>query len=100
MRLLVSHQSIMSTPANLKKLLSIQCEDKAMMIESSMLREVWAVVEKMPTPDLLALSDTALIAMLMKHVSQRVSLNAEEVNDLYAYIGTKLVLIRDIASFR
>ena len=71
-----------------------------MMIKSSMLREVWAVVEDMPSLDLLTLSDNALIAMLMQHISKRVPLSAEDVSVLYGYIGAKLVLIRDIASFR
>jgi len=71
-----------------------------MKVESSTLRMLWMVVEDMPSHDLLALSDTALIAMLMQRVSKRLLLSGEEVHSLYAYIGAKRSLIRDMAVFR
>lgn len=70
-----------------------------MRIESSTLRILWTVVEDVPSHDVFALSDTALIALLMQRVSHHMLLTGEEVNSLYAYIGAKLHLIRDIASF-
>ncbi|PSN17569.1 hypothetical protein C7271_17050 [filamentous cyanobacterium CCP5] len=61
---------------------------------------VWTVVEDASSQDLLELSDTALVAMVLKQISRRAWLDVEEVSALYDYIGSKLVLIRDSASFR
>jgi hypothetical protein len=77
-----------------------------MDIEPSTLRILWTVVEDMPSQDLLFMSDTALIAMLMKKVTRRnimarkEFLSGEQVHALYGYIGTKLSLIRDMTRFR
>ena len=71
-----------------------------MMLESSTLRELWTVVESVPCNDLLTLSDTALIAMLMQQVSRRILLNGNEVGNLYTYLRSKTALIRDMAASR
>lgn len=71
-----------------------------MMLESSTLRELWTVVEGVPCNDLLTLSDTALIAMLIQQVSRRVLLNGNEVGKLHTYLGSKTWLIRDMAASR
>ncbi|MEB3211854.1 MAG: hypothetical protein VKL39_10890 [Leptolyngbyaceae bacterium] len=71
-----------------------------MGVESSTLRVLWTVVEDMPSHDVFALSDTALIAMLMNKVSRQTLLKGDEVSALYSYIGAKLHLIRDIAAFQ
>ena len=71
-----------------------------MMLESSTLRELWTVVESVPCNDLLTLSDTALIAMLMQQVSRRILLNGNEVGNLYTYLRAKTALIRDMAASR
>lgn len=70
------------------------------MIDSAMLRLLWTVIEDSHSQDLLTLSDTALIAMLMQQISRRVLLSGEEVCSLYAYLSSKLTLIRDMADFR
>ena len=70
------------------------------MIEPSLLRLLWAVIEDVPSQDLLSLSDTALLAMLLREVSRRVLLRGEEVCGLYEYISSRLLLIRDIADYR
>jgi hypothetical protein len=71
-----------------------------MEINSLKLQLVWTAAEEMPSQDLLALSDTALVAALLRQVSAQVLLSGEEVCSLYAYIGAKLPLIRDIADSR
>ncbi len=70
------------------------------MIDSTVLRLLWTVIEESHSQDLLTLSDTALIAMLMQQVSYRVLLTGEEVCNLYTYLSLKLTLIRDMADFR
>jgi hypothetical protein len=71
-----------------------------MLVSPSMLRLTWAVVEELPTGDLLTLSDTMLIKLLLQHVARRIALNGEEIYALYSYLGAKLSLIRDMATFR
>ena len=71
-----------------------------MKVEPSLLRLLWAVIEDMPSHDIISLSDTALIAMLMQEVSRRMLLSGEEVHSLYGYIGSKISLIRDTVAFR
>lgn len=71
-----------------------------MEINSLKLQLLWTAAEEMPSQDLLALSDNALIVALLRQVSAQVLLSGEEVCSLYAYIGAKLPLIRDIADSR
>jgi hypothetical protein len=71
-----------------------------MIIDPSTLRLFWAVFEDTQSHDLLALSDTALVKMLLQEVSRRILLSGEEVCMLYGYIGDRRQLIRDLAEFR
>lgn len=71
-----------------------------MGVTSPAMRMVWAVVEDTAGQDLLTLSDTALIALVLQKISQRAWLEAEDVTMLYEYVGSKLSFIRDSASFR
>ena len=77
------------------------------MTNPSMLRLLWAVIEEMPSHDLLILSDTALISKLLQNISKKVLLSSkkvllsgEEVGILYGYIGSRISLIRDMADCR
>jgi len=71
-----------------------------MIIDPSMLRLFWAVVEDTQSHDLLTLSDTALVKTLVQQVSSRILLSGEEMCMLYDYIGSRTQLIRDLAEFR
>lgn len=71
-----------------------------MVITSSMLRLTWAVIEETSINDLLTLSDTMLIKLLLQQVAQKILLSGEEVCALYSYLGSKVSLIRDIAESR
>lgn len=71
-----------------------------MLVSPSMLRLTWVIVEEFPTEDLLTLSDTRLIKLLLQHVARQIALNGEEICALYSYLGSKLSLIRDIAESR
>lgn len=70
-----------------------------MLPASPLVRLFWKVVESAPNRDLLSLPDQALVAMLMRQVSERALLEGEEINVLYGYIASKIPLIRDTASF-
>ncbi|MFM7427147.1 MAG: hypothetical protein ACKO7W_19470 [Elainella sp.] len=71
-----------------------------MSISASMLRLAWAVVEEAPPSDLLNLSDTMLIKLLLHQIAQKVLLTGEEVCALYDYLSSRVLLIRDMAEVR
>ncbi|NJP10689.1 MAG: hypothetical protein HC866_15445 [Leptolyngbyaceae cyanobacterium RU_5_1] len=65
-----------------------------------MLRLVWDVVEEIPSSKLLTLTDTALIKVILQHIAVRILLSGEDVCSLYGYIGSRTMLIRDMAESR
>ena len=71
-----------------------------MLINSSMLRLTWAVIEEIPSSELLALADTALVKLILQQLTRKILLTGEEVCVLYSYIGSKTTLIRDLAESR
>ncbi len=71
-----------------------------MLINVSMLRLIWTVIEEAPASDLLNLPDTMLVKLLLQQIAQRTLLTGEEVYTLYGYLGSKLSLIRDLAESR
>lgn len=70
-----------------------------MMPSASILRLIWATVDTTPPNDLLCLSDPMLVKRLLKHVTENILLNAEELCTLYTYLISKVSLIRDMAEF-
>ncbi|NJM70469.1 MAG: hypothetical protein HC862_09680 [Scytonema sp. RU_4_4] len=60
----------------------------------------WSVIEDTPSSELLTLTDTGLIRVLLKQIAGKMLLSGEEVCALYDYIGSRTTLIRDIAEFR
>ncbi|WP_315787909.1 hypothetical protein [Fischerella sp. JS2] len=71
-----------------------------MLISSSMLRLTWAVIEETLSTELLTLTDTALIKLILQQISSKILLSGEEVCALYSYVGSKTTLIRDLAESR
>ncbi|MFQ4145816.1 hypothetical protein [Chlorogloeopsis sp. ULAP02] len=71
-----------------------------MHINSSMLRLTWSVIEDTPSSELLTLTDTGLIKLILQQIASKILLNGEEVCALYTYIASRTTLIRDIAESR
>lgn len=71
-----------------------------MLVNSSMLYLTWSVIEDTSSSELLSLTDTALIRLLLKQIARKMLLSGEEVCELYGYIGSRTTLIRDIADSR
>lgn len=71
-----------------------------MLINSSMLYLTWSVIEDTSSSELLSLTDTALIRLLLQEIARKMLLSGEEVCELYDYIGSRTTLIRDIADSR
>lgn len=69
-------------------------------INSSLLRQLWSVVEETQSNILLSFSDTELVQQLLRQLQFRGILSTEELTALSIYIDSRLVLIRDLASSR
>lgn len=70
------------------------------LLETSLLRLTWSVIEEAQSPNLLSLTDTGLVRLLLQRISRRILLNGDEVCSLYDYISSKITLIRDMAESR
>ncbi|RCJ27677.1 hypothetical protein A6770_25380 [Nostoc minutum NIES-26] len=71
-----------------------------MVTDSSLLRLTWTIVEETPNFELLSLTDTGLIKVLLQQIASKILLSGEDVCALYGYIGSKTTLIRDLAESR
>ncbi|MFN6567523.1 hypothetical protein [Dendronalium sp. ChiSLP03b] len=71
-----------------------------MVTDSSLLRLTWTIVEETPNFELLSLTDTGLIKVLLQQIASKILLSGEDVYALYGYIGSKTTLIRDLAESR
>ncbi|NET10175.1 MAG: hypothetical protein F6K16_36850 [Symploca sp. SIO2B6] len=72
-----------------------------MTLQSSTIRALWAVIEDIPSQDLLTLPEPALADLLFQHLSRKsLHLSSEERAALSVYINKRVALIQDIASFR
>jgi len=69
-------------------------------IDTSLLRLTWLVIEESQSPNLLALTDTGLVRLLLQRISKQILLSGDEVCLLYDYISSRISLIRDMAESR
>jgi hypothetical protein len=69
-------------------------------MNSSILRQLWSVVEETQANILLSFGDTELVQQLVEQVESRGLLNTEEVGTVSAYLNSRLLLIRDMARAR
>ena len=67
------------------------------MIGSSLLHLCWKSVSEINYQTLLSLSDQDLSKTIVQKVRDRIILNTEEAQELDTYLGSKLLLIRDLA---
>ncbi|MBD2450034.1 hypothetical protein H6G76_23295 [Nostoc sp. FACHB-152] len=67
------------------------------LINSTILRQFWSVVEQTQSSTLLGLNDTDLVKLLLRQIESKTTLNHEETSNLTAYIYSKTLLIRDLA---
>jgi hypothetical protein len=69
-------------------------------MNSSILRQLWTVVEETQSSVLLKLSDTDLIKQLLRQLDIKNPLSGEETCIVSAYISSRTSLIRDLAQAR
>ena len=67
------------------------------MISSSLLHLCWKSVSEINYQTLLSLSDLDLSQTIIQKVRDRIILNTEESRELDTYLGSKILLIRDLA---
>ncbi len=69
-------------------------------MNSSILRQLWTVVEETQRSVLLKLSDPDLIQQLLSQLDIKNPLSGEETSIVSAYISSRTSLIRDLAQAR
>lgn len=69
-------------------------------MNSSILRQLWLVVEETQANIILSFGDTELVQQLVAQIELRGLLNNEEVGTVSAYVSSRLLLIRDMARAR
>jgi hypothetical protein len=69
-------------------------------MNSSILRQLWSVIEETQANILLNFGDTELVQQLVAQIELRGLLNSEEVGTVSAYLSSRLLLIRDMARAR
>jgi hypothetical protein len=67
---------------------------------STILRQIWFVIEETHASLLLKLSDTELLQQLILRLTDTKQLSTDEVSSISIYINSRLPLIRDLASAR
>ncbi len=73
---------------------------EASVMNSSVLRHLWSIVEETQTTTLLKFSDADLIQQLLAQLKRKTLLTNEEINTVDAYISARVPLIRDLALAR
>ncbi len=66
------------------------------LVNSSILRHFWSLIEEIQPTTLLEISDAELIQQLLKRLECKKILSEEEMFNVSAYISSRLPLIRDL----
>jgi hypothetical protein len=69
-------------------------------MNSSILRQIWLVIEETHTNILLGFNDAELTQQLLKQLENKKFLTSEETGVISAYISSRVPLIRDLALAR
>ncbi|NJM66578.1 MAG: hypothetical protein HC851_13420 [Acaryochloris sp. RU_4_1] len=70
------------------------------MISPPLLRRLWQMIDEMPSHSLMRLDDTRLVTGLIEQLEQQLRLREEERKGVEKYLGSHMMLIRDIAESR
>jgi len=66
-------------------------------MNSSTLRQLWALIEETHNTTLLKLGDAQLVQQLLGQMQNKMILSGEELNTMSIYLNSKVSLIRDLA---
>jgi hypothetical protein len=73
---------------------------RASSLNSSELRHLWSVVEGTQTSILLGFDDADLIKQLLRQIEFTGIFTSDQINMFGAYLRSRVLLIRDLASAR
>ncbi|BAZ41334.1 hypothetical protein NIES4101_73000 [Calothrix sp. NIES-4101] len=73
---------------------------RASSLSSSLMRQLWSIVEETQTNILLSFSDAELVHQLLRQLEFKGMLDTEETNMASSYLYSRLLLIRDLAKAR
>jgi hypothetical protein len=69
-------------------------------MSSSILRQIWLVIEETQTNILLGFNDAELTQQLLRQLENKKFLTSEETSAISSYISSRVPLIRDLALAR
>jgi hypothetical protein len=69
-------------------------------MSSSILRQLWTVIEETQTTVLLRLSDMDLVKQVLNQLGSKTTLSSEEISTVSVYLLSRTSLIRDLAQAR
>ena len=69
-------------------------------MNSSILRQLWSVIEETQSSVLLRLSDSELVKQLLSQLDSKNPLTNEEITTVAGYLHSRTSLIRDLALAR
>ncbi|WGT68192.1 hypothetical protein [cyanobacterium endosymbiont of Epithemia clementina EcSB] len=69
-------------------------------MKTSIIRQLWSIVEESSAKTLVNLDDSDLVSQLLKKLDAQYSLSSEDLQVMKVYFRSKTVLIRDIAHSR
>lgn len=69
-------------------------------MNSSILRQLWSLIEETQSSTLLKLTDAELVVQLLQRLEAKKSLSVEDNSLASAYIRSRTSLIRDLAEAR
>lgn len=67
------------------------------MLSTSLLHDLWQLIEELPTHSLVRWEDTRLVSWLLEQSEQRFQLNQEDRRSIEQYLDSHLLLIREMA---
>ncbi|WP_267383017.1 hypothetical protein [Cyanobacterium sp. uoEpiScrs1] len=69
-------------------------------MNTSIMRQLWSIVEESPAKTLINLDDSDLVSQLLNKLNAQYSLSSEDLQVIEVYFSSKTVLIKDIARSR
>ena len=69
-------------------------------MKTSIIRQLWSIVEESSAKTLVNLDDSDLVSQLLKKLDAQYSLSSEDLQVMKVYFRSKTVLIRDMARSR
>lgn len=70
------------------------------MLSPSLLRDLWKLIEEIPSHSLMKLDDVRLVSWILEQLEHRFCLKAEDRKNIENYLDSHMLLIREMAESR